>query len=150
MDPIPLDPLLELLVARWHDRVADLPAYLLRQFGFRAEQPIACDRLELVRMADGDMAKRRFGLERLSKWEYAAGRLRPVSLDRTCWATYDPDSDDELFRMHSFIFFIDGSSVLLAELYGPGLFHRLIGEMRTFGGRLGVDWKTVWCTTTAG
>lgn len=145
MDPIPIDALLQLLIARWHDRVADLPAYLWQQFGFRAEH--ACDRLILVRMADGNLASRNIGRDAHSRWEHAAGRLRQVPLDHEWRTTYDTDPSGELYLTHSFLFFVDGGSVLLSERFGPNLIHRVIGEVRPFGGRMGVDWKTVWCTT---
>jgi len=147
MDPITTVALVDLLVAHWHARVADLPKYLHAQFHYRLERPVSFNRLVIHQIADGDIATRSIGRDGLGKWVYEGGRLESVPLDHAWREMYKLDQADELFLAPVFVFFAHGHQLLLSERFGPSLTHRLLGDIRSEANKLVVGWTTIWCST---
>jgi hypothetical protein len=147
VEAISTDAVVDHLVARWHSRIADFPSYLQAQFNFRLKRSPSFDRLVIFQMADGDMATRNLGRDALKKWEYEGDCLHSVPVNHTWQDMYKTDQADELYIAPVFLFFQYGHQLLLSERFGPSLFHRLLGDIRSEGNQLVVDWATIWCST---
>ena len=140
-----IDFVLRNLVDLWTARLPALADYLQATFCFTPVRPLEVSRLFIAQMADGDVATGNIGGLFSRKWVLRGDVLESVALDYDYDKMYDTDQADEIYLSPSFLYCYQGDAVLLSERYGPGLKHRLRGQIVNIG-QPSIEWVTLWST----
>ena len=147
MESITSDAVAFEIVTYWKNVTKDFQTYLQIQFHYNLDRTPAFEAVHIIQTTDGDIANQCLGQVGLRKWEYSRGDLRIVAVNHAWNEMYIADPPGDFFTIPTYVFYFDGSKILLSERLGPRLIHRLLGIVHTTGGQLVVDWDTINCST---
>ena len=104
----------------------------------------------IVQMEEGNFKAGTINSGGIYKWLIQDGSVRNVPLHYLGVHIWDTDETNEIFKSPTFKFYINGKKLLLTELFGTNLAHRLRGRLEVSEDRelRFLYLRTVWHSRT--